>query len=280
MSAARPYMVVAFLFGTLCGAPSSQAAEVLGGVEHAFEQALATFDKAQAIRGDDPDRAAQLFLQAAQRLESIAATGIVNGKLAYNIGNCYLQAGDVGRAILYYRRAEKLLPGDALLGENLKTARSRCLTQIPADRASRFLHGLFFWHFDTSRGMRAKAAIVCYVLLWGLLALRCFVRRRWVVGSATVCAVLSLMLGASLLFSVISERNTPSGVLIAMDVPVLKGPGAGYQRQFEQPLQPGTEFVVVEQRGEWWKIVLPDGQSGWIERAFAQRVEIGPGSAT
>ena len=60
-----------------------------------------------------------------------------------------------------------------------------------------------------------------------------------------------------------------------MDVTVYKGPGTGYQRQFEEPLQPGVEFVLREQRGGWWNVELADGKGGWIEAAAAERV-IGP----
>ena len=44
-----------------------------------------------------------------------------------------------------------------------------------------------------------------------------------------------------------------------MDVAAYKGPGTGYQRKFEQPLQPGVEFTLRGRRGGWWNVELPDG---------------------
>ena len=61
-------------------------------------------------------------------MEAAIADGHVNGKLEYNVGNCYLQAGDVGLAMVHYLRAERLMPDDPLLKENLKEARSRRIT--------------------------------------------------------------------------------------------------------------------------------------------------------
>ena len=55
-----------------------------------------------------------------------------------------------------------------------------------------------------------------------------------------------------------------------MDVVVYKGPGTTYQRQFEQPLQPGVEFTLRQRRGAWCKVELPDGKSGWIETTEVQ----------
>ena len=84
-----------------------------------FERASANFEQAQQIQADDPDRARRLFRLAAQRFESIVSAGIVNGRLEYNLANCYLQTGDVGRAILHYRRAQRLIPRDPRLADNL-----------------------------------------------------------------------------------------------------------------------------------------------------------------
>ena len=46
----------------------------------------------------------------------------------------------------------------------------------------------------------------------------------------------------------------------------------GYQRQFEQPLQPGVECTVRERRGTWWNIELVDGNTGWIQAGDAELI--------
>ncbi len=237
-----------------------------------FRLALADFDQAQMIQAEQPDRARQLFRLAAQRLESIAATGVDNGRLEYNLGNCYLQAQDVGEAILHYRRAERLIPRDPLLAYNLSEARSRCLTAIQPTRRSALLKNVFFWHYETSSPTRCRAAIGCYVVFWLLLVIRNFAPRRSVTGSAIVAAVLAVTLGGSLATQRWGERRGPEGVITAMDVTVYKGPGTTYQRQFEQPLQAGVEFRLLEDRAGWWDIRLADGKTGWISTATAELI--------
>ncbi len=266
-----------------------------------FETALAEFDEAQRVQLDQPDRARQLFRSAAQRFDSIIAAGVVNGRLEFNLANCHLQAGDVGRAILHYRRAERLIPGDEILADNLSVARSRRLTTIGLTRRSAFLKSAFFWHYQTSVSGRSRTALVLYVAVWALLILRSFgvsiavtptvgssstvgptaivgatfqsvFPRRALTVAAIVCAVTAAAAGVSVGMTQWSDRNVPEGVVTAMDVVVLKGPGSGYQRRFEQPLQPGVEFALRQRRGEWWKVELPDGKSGWIEAAEAQLI--------
>ncbi len=241
-------------------------------VESQFARALADFDLAQQIQSEQPDRARQLFRLAAQAFESIVAAEVTNGRLEFNLANCFLQAGDVGQAILHYRRAQRLLPRAARLADNLAEARSRRLTSIKPTRQSALLRSLFFWHHDTSVAGRSKGAVVLYIAFWAMLTLRNFVAGRGLTGSMIVCAMLTLVLSGSVAYSHWSDRRAPAGVVTRMDVVVHKGPGTGYQRQFEQPLQPGVEFVQRERRSGWWNIELPDGKTGWVEAAGAELI--------
>lgn len=235
-------------------------------------QAASEFDAAQKIQQEQPDRARQLFLSAAQRYQSVMKTGVINGRLEYNIGNAYLQAADIGRAILHYRRAERLIPGDPLLADNLSLARSKRLTSIQASGHSELLRTLFFWHYETSLSSRLTAALALYVLCWLLLTIRNFQRRRGLTVAAVVCLLAAGLAGGSTAATSLADERTPAGVVLALDVPVYKGPGSTYQRQFAQPLQPGVEFTLRERRGQWWQIELLDGKTGWIDSAAAELI--------
>ncbi|MGB2985090.1 MAG: hypothetical protein WBE26_04335 [Phycisphaerae bacterium] len=234
-----------------------------------LEQALGEFDEAQSIQMDQPDRARQLFRSAAQRFTSIIAAGAVNGRLEFNLANCHLQAGDVGRAILHYRRAERLIPRNPMLADNLAVARSRCFTTIQPTRQSALFKLIFLWHYQTSVAGRTRAALVLYIAFWALLIARNFASRRFIMVTVVLAGLLSGAAAGSVAMARLADRNAPEGVITAMDVTVYKGPGTGYQRQFEQPLQPGVEFTRRQRRGGWWWIELADGKSGWIEATEA-----------
>lgn len=238
-----------------------------------LDKALSEFDQAQALQLEQPDRARRMFRSAAQRFYSLRAAGVRNGRLEYNLGNCLLQTGDVGRAILHYRRAQRLIPGDPMLEDNLGVARSRCVTSIKPTGRSALLRSVFFWHYRTSVPGRMWAALISFFGVWGLLTLRNFVRAGWVTGLAISSVALTLLCAGSLAVSHWSDRNIPGGVVTEMDVVVSKGPGEGYQRLFEQPLQPGVEFTLRDRtRGGWWKIELPDGNRGWIPADAAELI--------
>ena len=68
----------------------------------------------------DPQAAQGLYEQAILKYEKIIEDGgIKNAGLYYNLANAYLLSDNLGRAILNYRRAEKLDPGDPDIQKNL-----------------------------------------------------------------------------------------------------------------------------------------------------------------
>jgi|CXWL01.1.fsa_nt_gi tetratricopeptide (TPR) repeat protein len=258
-------IILTFSMVPLAGTTPAQAAPP-PGLSEELDRAIEEFDQAQEVRSSNPDRARQLLNSAAQRLESLLAAGLDNGYLEYNLGNTYLQLSDVGRAILHYRRAERLIPRDPLLAENLGVARARTLLSIPPARNSAVFRSLFFWHYQTSPSGRYVVALVSYTLFWILLALRALFPRPGLLLSAVFAALVCLAAGGSLAVQRWQDQTAPDAVVIANDVAVYKGPGSTYQKQFEQPLQSGVEVSLREVRGDWRRIELSDGSAGWVPR--------------
>ena len=56
------------------------------------------------------------------------------------------------------------------------------------------------------------------------------------------------------------------GVIVHDEVIARKGNAASYQPAFTEPLAEGTEFRLVEDRGDWYLIRLAGGQEGWVEK--------------
>ena len=54
------------------------------------------------------------------------------------------------------------------------------------------------------------------------------------------------------------------GVIIADSLVARQGDGHSYEPSFSSGLHSGTEFLVLEDRGDWWHIRLADGRETWI----------------
>ena len=92
---------------------------------------------------------------------------------------------------------------------------------------------------------------------------------RWALGGL---AFLWITAGLSVAADLWWSGDRGAGVLVADDVAVRKGDGEGFALQFEEPLHQGVEFEVVERRGGWLHIRLPDEKTGWIDADAAALV--------
>src|SRR5512140_2017272 len=76
-----------------------------------FDAACASFRHALDLSAKDPKASSAAALEAAAGFRELAESGgIRNHRLEINLGNASLLAGDLGRAVLAYRRAQEIEP--------------------------------------------------------------------------------------------------------------------------------------------------------------------------
>ncbi len=230
-----------------------------------FTEAKQYFRQAADMTATDPEQAKDLYRKAALRLERIAQEGnIKNGKLYYNIGNAYFRIGDIGSAILYYRRAQQLIPNDANLQQNLEYARSKRTDQIEEQQQTKILKTLLFWHYDLSAKTQLILFTLCFIFFCIVASVRLFWKKYvffWLMG---ISVFISLLFMGSLFVQALSQANNIDGVILANEVIARKGNSETYQPSFETPLHAGTEFELIEKREDWYHINLPDGRKCWL----------------
>ncbi len=228
-----------------------------------LEEANDAYNRGLAVLRTSPGDAAALFSTAARRFQQLADDGVVNPRLEYNLGNAYLQGGDLGRAILHYRRAEELSPGDPRLRHNLDYARTLVRSQIAPSAPRALTDALLSWHRRMPLRVRYWAFLAAWLVIWAALGLNMLDPRprwRW---AAAAASALCLPAGASVAADIF--RGPPrEGVVLADDVIVRKGNSTGFEPQFQEALHPGVEFRLLEERSDWLQIELPDGKTGWI----------------
>ena len=230
-----------------------------------YTQAKACFRTGNELVKNDPDQAREQFRMAVLRFERIVREGgVENGRLYYNIGNTYFRMGDVGRALLNYRRAERYIPGDLNLQQNVGNALSRRTDRVEETERKRILKVLLFWHYDFAMGLRAQVFASLYILFWCLCLLRLFKRVSWISWSAVLCGIPALLLAGSLAAEAMHETRVRPGVVLARETVAYKGDADTYEKAFTEPLHAGTEFVVIEDRGQWIEIQLANGRACWL----------------
>lgn len=265
-------VLAAVLLCTICGRVSGQALS-RDRIEERLEAGQDAYRRAVELDRTDPAAAKDYYRKAILNFESIAEEGgIDNGRLYYNIGNAWFRLGDLGHAILNYRRAMLYTPGDPNLLQNLEFARSRRISRIEPGQSEKVFKTLFFLHYDVPARVRAMIFASAFVLLWALASLHIFHRRHWVRIAIGAAAAVSVLTAVSLAVERISLRSSPPGVVVAGEVTARKGDAETYQPTFTEPLHAGTEFELVEKRGDWWYIELEDGVRCWITAASGELV--------
>jgi len=205
------------------------------------------------------------FAAAAGRYQTLVDTGVEDGRLYYNLGNAYFKAGDLGRAILNYRRAQRLLPRDGDVATNLDLARAQTLDRIEVDGEGAIVglvrRALGWFTLDEA----AFVALALWIVLVGLVIGAIFWRSRWRVLLTLAGAVAVLLFVGVLLIGarLLDERGQPPVVVVAPEVAVRSGPGDDYLTEFT--LHAGAELRLVERREGWARVALPGDLQGWAK---------------
>jgi len=238
-----------------------------------LSQGEEAFRKAIELDRSDPEAARAYYLDAVLNLERLAKDGGVrNGKLYYNIGNAYFRLGDVGRAILNYKRAGLFIANDPNLKQNLDYARNRRADRIERKEKEKVLRTFFFLHYDIPSHVKLAIFAVCFAAVWIAAAVRLFARIGVLKVVLAVAAVASAVFLASLVVDAASFASRPEGVITADEVTGRMGDAETYQPSFKEALHAGTEFKLLERRTGWWRVELENGDDTWIPNGAAELV--------
>jgi len=209
----------------------------------------------------------QAFDEAIELYMKILSEGYHSKEVYFNLGNCYFRLNRIGEAILYYEKALKIDPQDNDIQYNLELANLRIIDRI--ELPPQFL--LFQWwdnlklFFSIDQLTRLIAlfffAAIMSLILW--LFVKRYRVRRWFL-------IFSVLFGLFTIFSVyilivrVSEyNNLRQAIVLPYTVTVMSAPDENSTDVFL--LHEGVKVHLDEQRGQWVKISLPDGKSGWLK---------------
>ena len=244
----------------------------------AAQAAQAAYERGVELLRTDPAASQRSFAESAAGWERLRAEGFGGGALEFNLGNAYLQAGDLGRAIARYLAAERDLPGDADLASNLAQARARVASSFERSGGTILVDSVArAWHVVPA-AIREATFWGAWIVFWTLLCARVAAGR---LPSAAARAVLASVLwtaglaaaasGGSLLADDALRRMNPKAVLVEPGIILRKGNGDGFEPAFAESLGPGVECTVLEERPGWLRVELPDGRAGWVRQSQAER---------
>ena len=205
--------------------------------------------------------------------ELIEKSGTCSASVYTNLGNAALQAQQLGQAILAYRRALAIEPGDARARQNLAYARKLLPDWVPRDLGddgwASLLGGATRW----SSASRSFVAALCFAAASGLVGLSIFTRWVW----PRVMAIGPGMIWTVLMGVAVWEHagdRIPTGVVTTDGVMARAADSSKAPPRLAQPLPAGTEVRIIEDRGRWVRIRLTDGRDAWVKASTVTPVLI------
>ena len=192
----------------------------------------------------------------------VLQAGYVSSELFFNLGNAYLRSGNLGKAVVAYRRAEFLAPRDSDIRANLRVARSRRSDKIELPEpglAGRILASFYYWLNLEELAALTAAAVVLTTFFAHVGILR---RRRWAWRLVKVGIPICIVLGAALVLKAQISRRPAEAVVLADEVSVLTGPGSRYELHFK--LHEGAEVTAQEEAEGYLKIRVGADKVGWL----------------
>jgi hypothetical protein len=231
-----------------------------------------------------PDDIPRLFLEANQAYKNgdfqkavygyqrIISLGIINGEIFYNLGNAYLKSGDVGKAILNYRKSEMLMPRNEDLQANLEYALGLTRDRIECKEFFSFFGRLCFWHSKLNTKELITVFLALNFFLWALLIIKMYYNREIVSMTMYVCIFFTLVLGISTGVKIYNIHFIHRGIVVAREIMVRSGFSINDTVLFK--LHEGTEFTWGKENTGWIKIHLCDGKKGWVLKNLVEKISL------
>jgi tetratricopeptide (TPR) repeat protein len=200
----------------------------------------------------------------------LSSTDVETADIYYNIGNAQFKLGNLGKAIVSYRRALARAPRDEDIAANLRYVRERIRDSIAQTKSTEVLREVFFFHYSLNDA-ESEAVFFCaylgLVLFASLSLLSNAKPLRWL---TFVALAIALIFGCSTAMKRYGSVQSKQAVVVAEETEVRTGPGRNYMKSFD--LHDGVELRVQKNRDGWCQIELSDGRRGWLHDSDIERV--------
>lgn len=206
------------------------------------------------------------YQQAVEAYSAILQSGMECHELYYNLGNAYYRLDEYGQAILCYERALRLRPNSSDARQNLVLAQSRTEDEIaPLPEIFLVQWGRAVLHWFSPTGWRMALLAVLLLLAAATVAFFLLGDYRLRKASLITALALTLLLIVTVICSVSSgiQQNRHDEAIITQPLIVVKS--SPEENSVDKlVLHEGTKVAIDETLGDWHKVHIADGNTGWV----------------
>ncbi len=208
--------------------------------------------------------------EAVADYQNALSSGFESGNLYYNLANAYFKKGELGRAILNYKRAGRLMPQDSDLKANMEYAQS-AVEQPVSQKPNLFVRFATNAVRDLDIDSLTMFLIVLYAAIFLLAAALLFLKsvQRPAKALLLLCCLV-FFIGTAGFFIKIDQKNQPWAVVLDKEIDVRYEPfesATAYFKVFQ-----GYDALLLKIKGDWAFIKRPDGKAGWIKASSIEKI--------
>ena len=209
------------------------------------------------------------FKSAIKTYQQLLDRGIKDATVYYNLGSAYFRDKWLGKAILYYRKAQKLSPRDNDIATNLNYSRLFVLDKIKdsPNFSSVFTDKILNW------GTVNEFTFLTFLFYLGSASLGMvtfFKREKIIRRVLAIFVVLFLILLFFATIKISRDSGWQEAVVTSSAVEVYSGPGKEFTLQFTG--HEGLEVKIEQKKDDWYLVSLPNGARGWLPQASLEEI--------
>ncbi|MFC1754758.1 tetratricopeptide repeat protein [Thermoproteota archaeon] len=187
-----------------------------------------------------------------------------NVTLLYNLGNSYYRMGEIGRAVYYFKKAQRLSPRDADIRVNLASAKEKVVDKV--SKTSGIGPPLNWdWLVSWVSFNEAVAGLLVILILFNSLLLLYVIKKRGELFRNVFFSVFGVLIIYLIFFGMYYQTmfHVKHGIIISTKIEAKSEPSSTVKTLFY--LHEGVECRVLKQIGQWDNIELKNGLSGWVK---------------
>jgi len=212
------------------------------------------------------------YAAAAGEYEKILGYNAESGNVYYNLGNAYFKMGKLGKAIVNYERARRLIPRDSDCGANLAYALSLRENPLQEQKLSWILGVPYvvsgYYTLDELTFLAAWLYVIgVFLLMSGILWKRSVAFIKYIVILDGVCLCLAAAAWGIKLWDVQVNR---CAVVITASTDAKFAPADTAVTYFK--LYEGTRINLVGSNDQWLRIKTPDAKLGWVKKETLEQI--------
>ena len=209
------------------------------------------------------------FKSAIKTYQQLLDRGINDAIVYYNLGNAYFRDKQLGKAILYFRKAHRLSPRDNDIETNLNYSRLFVIDKIKSSPnfSSAFTDQILNW------GTVNEFTFLTFLFYLGSasLGIVTFFKREKIIKRALAAfLVIFLVLIFFAAIKISRDSQWQEAVVTSSAVEVYSGPGKEFTLQFTG--HEGLELKIEQEKDDWYLVSLPNSAKGWLPRVSVDKI--------